>query len=204
MLRDDSSKLSVSDSACHPKDTMNSIFPKLTGRKRMLSSSSVSTEANAICYAANTDSYNNNVVNAIRSRDVDRLRELLNDQDQCFDVCNINGEYLIHLACRRGDLETIKFLVLEAGVDVHVTDNLGRSILHDACWRPELETEILRFLLQVVDPTYLVTEDVRGHTPLDYTRHCEWPSWNSFLSMNRDLILKRMMKMSSPTREASN
>ena len=132
------------------------------------------------------------MVSAIRSCNLEQLRDLLNGCNQSFDACNINGEYLIHLACRRADLKTIKFLVLEAGVDVHVLDNVGRSILHDACWRPNFEPDIMSFLLQVVDPAFLSMKDIRGHTPLNYVRPVDMETWKEFLLKHRDLISGRL------------
>ncbi|KAL7568222.1 hypothetical protein ACA910_004222 [Epithemia clementina (nom. ined.)] len=195
-------KLVAPESSKSPNDMVAAFFPKLTGRKRMHPSAGSNDAYNA----AKMSSYNHDVVGAIRARDIDRLRELLNEEDQCFDACNINGEQLIHLACRRADLKTIKFLVVEAGVDVNVVDKMGRSILHDACWRPMFDADIMSFLLQVVDPTCLVLEDVRGHTPLNYLRKGDWADCNAFFAQNCEFIQQRAMKVYSVVhpQEASN
>jgi ankyrin repeat protein len=139
----------------------------------------------------NVDHYTMSVVNAIRSHDIIKLEQLLED-GQCFEACNNQGEYLIHLACRRANLETIQFLVLKAGVNVNVRDDMGRTILHDLCWRPRFETYIMNFLLQVIDPTFLLMQDVRGHTPFDYSRSNDWAQWNTFLQSKSEFIRRRL------------
>ena len=177
-----SSKGYASDKAI---DMVSSYIPESAGRKRK----SPSTWK---CNQSHIDSYNCAVVSAIRMCNLEQLRDLLNDCDQSFDACNLNGEYLIHLACRRADLKTIKFLVLEAGVDVHVLDAMGRSILHDACWRANFEPDIMSFLLQVVHPAFLAMKDIRGHTPLNYVRPADMESCKEFLLKHRDLITRRL------------
>jgi len=137
------------------------------------------------------DNYNSRVVTAVRKSNLEELKELL-QEEQCFEACNNNGEYLIHLACRQGDLNTIKFLVHDAQVNVNVRDDIGRTVFHDVCWRPKAEIEIFDFLIKVVDPAFLMFQDVRGHTPFDYSRDNDWPKWNRFLLQHRYFLLKQL------------
>jgi len=52
------------------------------------------------------------------------------------DVCNSNGEYLIHLACRRSRPETVRWLLESGGVRADVrsagTDDSARRVLEVA------------------------------------------------------------------------
>ncbi len=129
--------------------------------------------------------YTLSVVNAVRSDNIEQLQQLL-DEGHCFDCCNNQGAYLIHMACRQSKFETIKFLVKDAGVDVNVRDDMGRTILHDLCWRPTVETDIFELILShLKDPTYLIMPDVRGHTPFDYSRSHNWVEWNTFLTSEK-------------------
>lgn len=72
------------------------------------------------------DGYTIEVVGAIRSIDVAALRHMV-------EQGNVNGEFLIQLACRRATNEIVKFLIHEATVRLDVCDIMGRTILHDFC-----------------------------------------------------------------------
>jgi hypothetical protein len=73
----------------------------------------------------------------------------------------------------------------------HVRDSLGRSVLHDICWRPEPNFELMDTVICAVAPELLVTEDDRGHTPFDFVRRHDWELWNRYLSARQRLILER-------------
>ncbi|KAL7570040.1 hypothetical protein ACA910_017079 [Epithemia clementina (nom. ined.)] len=139
----------------------------------------------------NYDDYDCAVTKAIRNKDVKTLRSMLK-RGQAFNVCNRNGEYLIHLACRRADLATVKFLLTKARVDPDVRDNQGRTILHDACWRPTGDPELVSYLLEWINPKYLVAKDDRGFTPFDYVRRDDWRLWKIFCHVKLGQILQRL------------
>lgn len=168
-----------------PSNFLRSILPESAGRKRKRS----------IAFRFNPseqdmENYDMESVRAIRSNDIKTLRSLL-DEGKSFDACNRNGETLLHLACRRGNLETVKFLILEANVRVDVRDDMGRTVLHDVCWRPSSpSTEMMDCLIRVVSPEFLLSEDVRGHTCFDYCRKTHWQEWNGFLR-ERSFLLRR-------------
>lgn len=136
------------------------------------------------------ESYDLIVVRAIRERNTEKLRLLLHSGKK-FDAANKFGESLIHMACRRGDINVIKFLIEEAGVAVDVKDDFGRTPLHDACWTSKPNLDVVGLLLKKVPPTMLLVEDVRGHTPFHYARREHWPTWVAFLREQSHLILKR-------------
>ena len=136
------------------------------------------------------DRYDCETVSAIRSNDISTLRSLL-EEGKSFDACNSNGETVLHLACRRGNLETVKFLIHEAQVQVDVQDGMGRTALHDACWRPTPDTEILKAVMNVLPPEVLLIEDERGHLCFDYCRKDHRELWVGFLQGEAANILKR-------------
>ena len=138
----------------------------------------------------NYEPYDMETVQAIRSKDVSKLRILL-EKGKRFDACNRNGESLLHLACRRGDLKTVKFLLEEACVHADVCDDMGRNILHDVCWRPTPDLELMASLIRTLPPKTLIAEDRRGHTPFDYVRREHWGVWMDFLHENQCLIEHR-------------
>jgi ankyrin repeat protein len=144
----------------------------------------------------NYEPFDMETVQAIRNKDVSKLRELLKEGKH-FDACNRNGETLLHLACRRGDLKTVRFLLEEACVHGDVCDDMGRTILHDVCWRPTPDLDIMNNLIRILLPDTLIAQDRRGHTPFDYVRREHWGVWMNFLRENKCLIERRVALVSS-------
>jgi ankyrin repeat protein len=130
-------------------------------------------------------------VQAIRGNDLTKLRAMI-QTGHSLDACNSNGEYLIHLAARRSNLETVQFLLEHADVDVNVRDSMGRTILHDVCWKSSPDMALMNVLLQVISPELLLAQDRRGHSPFDYARKEHWAAWNSFLLERKELIAERI------------
>lgn len=137
------------------------------------------------------EGYTTEVVGAIRSNDIAALRYML-EKGQSFNVCNTNGEYLIHLACRRSQPETVEFLINEAKVRCNVRDNMGRTILHDVCWKSSPDLQMMSAVLKLARPELLLAKDIRGHTPFDFARKQHWKQWIDFLLQNQDEIQQRL------------
>mmetsp|Transcript_7537 Transcript_7537/g.14288 ORF Transcript_7537/g.14288 Transcript_7537/m.14288 type:complete len:228 (-) Transcript_7537:129-812(-) len=156
--------------------------PKTTATERRLSLNK--TQA--------SDGYTMEVVGAIRANDVAALRHMLYEQNKSFDVCNVNGEYLIHLACRRAAPETVEFLIHEAHVRLDVCDTMGRTILHDCVWKASPDLAMMETLLPLVPPSLWVTPDIRGHVPFDFARKEHWTQWNEFLQQQQDVLQQRL------------
>jgi hypothetical protein len=106
------------------------------------------------------------------------------------DACNRFGDSLIHIACRRGMTSIVKFLVEEAKCSLYVRDDFLRTPLHDACWTPEPNFEIVETLLRVA-PDLVLLRDSRGATPFDYIRVSHKPQWVEFLATHEDLLRPR-------------
>lgn len=136
-------------------------------------------------------SYTTDMVGAIRHGDIDSLREML-EEGVDFDGRNRNGESLLHLACRRGNADVVEFLLRDARMNPDVVDDMGRSILHDVCWRPSPSLALMDVVLDQVSPTLLLTEDARGHTPLDYARKHDWAEWTAYLTSKQPMLEKRL------------
>ena len=132
------------------------------------------------------DSYSPEAVGALRSQDLTTLRTLLksNFSMQC---CNRFGEGLVHMACRRGYTEVVKFLLHEAHVTLCVKDDYGRTPAHDACWTCTPEFELMKIILEKC-PELLLVSDKRGHTPLQYIRREHAEQWCEFLIQNQHLL----------------
>merc|ERR1719384_898372 len=125
------------------------------------------------------NAYDHEVTAAVRNGDLGRLREL-HSNGHILQCSNRFGESLIHIACRRGQLDIVKFLVNEAGVTPNVRDDYGRTPLHDACWTAAPNTDLFDFIVKK-SPDLLFFSDQRGHSPLQYVRREHWPLWVSYL-----------------------
>jgi Ankyrin repeats (many copies) len=205
-LSTDSTKL---DDA-NPVSLLRSIFEMQPDG--LVSGSAIETRSVQKRPVEKIDNYTMTAVRAIRDNDVTALRNLIEEKGpSTLDACNRNGETLLHLACRRGNIDTVDFLLNEAAVPLAVvqqetraapflsvemlTDDLGRSPLHDVCWRPEASPEILRMVLsKCPSPFALLQQDHWGHTPMDYVRQEHWPIWNDFLRQH-EFQLKRQIEI---------
>jgi len=136
------------------------------------------------------DGYNADAARAIRCNDVGALRKL-HKNGAALHACKRNGESLLHLACHRGSVETIKFLLQDGNIPVNVRDSLGQTVLHDVCWRPPPHMELMDEVLRGAPPELLLAEDVHGHMPFDYAQRGDWPVWNRYLEQQCGLIEHR-------------
>jgi hypothetical protein len=96
--------------------------------------------------------------------------------------CNNYGESLVHMVCRRGDHKLLK-IMLEAGCSLQVTDDYGRTPLHDACWRAQPSFEVVKLILNA-DKNLLSLLDCRGASPLSYIKKENNDIWMDFLAAN--------------------
>jgi Ankyrin repeats (3 copies) len=137
------------------------------------------------------DAYDLDAVRGVREGNVDKLRSMLK-VGKTMNAANRFGESLIAMACRRGHIQVVRFLLWEAHVRLDIHDDYGRTPLHDACWTSMPNTEIMDELLQVCSPEMLLAEDVRGHTPFQYARKEHWEEWETFLKIRSNGILDRL------------
>lgn len=98
--------------------------------------------------------------------------------------CNMHGESLLHMICRRGDYKLLQIL-LNNGCCTQVADDYGRTPLHDACWAANPAFETVDLLLKN-DLTLLHMTDCRGYLPLSYVRKDHWPVWIDFIDKMKD------------------
>jgi len=130
-------------------------------------------------------SYGNNVMSAVRRSDKPLLTKLL-EAGISANPCNSYGESLIHLLCRRGNIELLK-IFSEYGCEVQICDDFGRTPLHDACWTVEPQFDVVRLLL-TRDRRLLNIVDCRGSSPLQYVKRDNWPLWVEFLDSVKDVF----------------
>lgn len=132
------------------------------------------------------ESYSMEISAAVREGDLETLKRL-HESGANLDCCSRFGQHVLHIACLRGHVDVVKFLIHEAKVSVSVVDDMGRTPFHDACWSSTLNFEILE-LLMTLAPEVVLCPDKRGHTPFDYTRQRDWKEWMKFLSNHQDLL----------------
>eukprot|EP00980_Cylindrotheca_fusiformis_P003984 scaffold874_cov126-Cylindrotheca_fusiformis.AAC.17 len=132
------------------------------------------------------EAYTMEISAAVREGDLETLKRL-HSSGANLDCCSRFGQHVLHIACLRGHLEVVKFLIEEAEVSVSVVDDMGRSPFHDACWSSSLNFEILK-LMMTIAPEVVLCPDRRGHTPLDYTRQRDWKEWMKFLTNHQNLM----------------
>lgn len=128
-------------------------------------------------------SYGPRMVEVVKSSDGPALRETLMS-GLSPNPCNKYGESLLHMVCRRGDLTMLNVMV-EAGAVLQVSDDFGRTPLHDACWAAKPAFEVVKVLLKR-DPYMFFLKDKRGSLPLSYVQKKEWVHWREWLDENID------------------
>jgi len=124
-------------------------------------------------------SYAIDVVTATRDNDLENLRQI-HESGRSLSCCNRFGESILHMACRRGYTEIVRYMIHEAHVSVRIKDDCGRTPFHDACWNQNTNIEILDMLMKE-DPLLFLVSDNRGSTAFEYARHEHWPVWRKFL-----------------------
>lgn len=129
---------------------------------------------------AEIDAYDHDVLAAIRTQDMDTLKQY-HAQGRPLKCSNKFGESLLHMACRKGMLQVTTFLVKDAQVPFAVCDDYGRTPLHDACWAHTTNFELIDLILTDC-PDLLYIKDKRGNTPLSYLRKDKWAAWNQYLN----------------------
>ena len=123
--------------------------------------------------------YESDIIDAIRNEDIEYLRAVKRD-GRSLQGSNRFGESIVHLACRRGSVQLLKFLVTEGDITLRVMDDYGRTPLHDACWKKEPNFEMIDAILDN-EPELLLVADTRGHLPFDYARTHHWGLWIKYL-----------------------
>lgn len=162
---------------------------------RTIFGESVQAKANSHSFSKPTqeemEAYDVEIVRAIRTGDLATLKRLHADGKD-LNASNQFGESLLHMACRRGNVSILSYMLREAKVRVDRTDDFGRCILHDACWTTAPNLDIMDELIEFVNPLLMLSKDVRGSTPFDYCRREHWSEWVKYLSARRGKLLSRI------------
>lgn len=106
------------------------------------------------------------------------------------------GVTVLHKACRYPNWAVAKFLAQPRFALSGARDDLGRVPLHDACWNQRVDFTAIDALVDP-DPSILLLEDNRGHTPLCFAPEKTWAAWSSYLRAKRDHIIEALEKSRS-------
>lgn len=128
-------------------------------------------------------SYDNDLVWAIRNSDLSSLRQLC-QKGRSMSACNQYSESIVHMACRRAELDVVEF-VLQNGGDITIVDDFGRTPLHDAFWRIEPRFDIVTMILDK-NLDLLRYADKRGCIPIKYVREEHWIHWCAYFYHQRE------------------
>jgi ankyrin repeat protein len=131
--------------------------------------------------------YTMTVVSACRSNDLDALKKLHTEEGQTMNCFNRFGESLLTMACRRGFEDIVEYLLNSPDLDIRISDDSGRTVLHDACWNPSPQLKICQWIMER-DPALFFIADNRGCTPFQYARPEHWGIWRQFLLDNKDSL----------------
>lgn len=132
------------------------------------------------CTPEQMDHFDNDALEAIRNKDIDTLRAW-HAEGRPLQTSSPFGDTLLHIACRRGYLDVVTFLVKEASVSLWVQDEQGRTPLHFGCHSAEPWFDLVDFIIEQ-DPDLLFVADARGSMPLDYAPKETWGDWITFLN----------------------
>jgi Ankyrin repeats (many copies) len=177
---------SASEPSLSPQDYLDGIV-----KSRGYSATKYSTIASAY-YNKPTPlqlaSYGVYLIDMIRHGNTDAVQEILS-LGLSPNACNKHGESIVHDVCRRSDIHMLD-VFMKAGCDIQVSDDSGRTLLHDACWAAEPNFPLVEKLLDR-DIQLLFMMDSRGHLPLSYTRKVHWSEWLQFLQSKKDVYWPR-------------
>jgi hypothetical protein len=141
--------------------------------------------------AENFAAYDRNISDAARTGDLDAVREHVNS-GKTLQCCNKFQESAMHLVCRRGNTELLRYMLEEADVSPCIRDDIGRTPLHELAWMNIPNFEMAKLII-VPFPELLYIKDSRGYTPLSYVGRKNWEKWCEFLEANRDILAPRKL-----------
>lgn len=99
-------------------------------------------------------------------------------------ACNKFSESIVHMACRRSTFQIVQFMISHLET-VLLVDDYGRTPLHDACWRPQPQFDIV-LLLMDNNLDLIRCKDKRGSIPLHYVQRDHWHIWCAFLDSQKE------------------
>lgn len=130
--------------------------------------------------------YDKAILSAVLDEDEGAL-ERMRLAGRRMDACNRFGDSVLHMACRRGRAVALRFLLRATGsAGVMLSDDFGRTVMHDACWTATPRFDVASAVLDA-DRRLLRTLDSRGSSPLQYVPRDQWPLWCAFFESRKEV-----------------
>jgi Ankyrin repeats (3 copies) len=133
-------------------------------------------------------SYHCFLIKVARSGNIPHFKSLM-ESGLSPNPANHFGESLCHMICRLGDNAMLTAL-LECGATLEVSDDYGRTPLHDACWASKPCFDVIDTIMtKMGNERYHLFNmlDKRGATPLSYIRQENWAEWMEFMVSKKDI-----------------
>ncbi|CAM9545559.1 unnamed protein product [Sphacelaria rigidula] len=130
--------------------------------------------------------YDKAMLGAVLDED-ETMLEGMRSSGRRMDACNRFGDSVLHMACRRGRVRSLRYLVRVCGRSgLELTDDFGRTVMHDACWTSTPRFDVASIVLDS-DTRLLRILDKRGSSPLQYVPRAQWPQWCAFFESRKEL-----------------
>lgn len=173
----------------HPEDFLHEIL-----RERGYSTQMVSVKDTAFFRTPEPDqvaAYDKVILSAVLDEDEAAL-ERLRAAGRRMDACNRFGDSVLHMACRRGRARALRYFLRVCGPQgVVLSDDFGRTVMHDACWTATPRFDVASAVLDV-DTRLLRMLDSRGSSPLQYVPQDQWPLWCAFFESRKEVYWPRL------------
>lgn len=168
----------------HPEDFLHDIL-----RRRGYSTEMAAMKETVFHRAPEPDqvsAYDKAILSAVLDEDEGAL-ERMRVAGRRMDACNRFGDSVLHMACRRGRAVALRFLLRATGAGgVMLSDDFGRTVMHDACWTATPRFDVASAVLDA-DTRLLRTLDSRGSSPLQYVPRDQWPLWCAFFESRKEV-----------------
>ncbi|CAM9589608.1 unnamed protein product [Choristocarpus tenellus] len=167
----------------HPEDYLHGILKERGYSTEMVPS--LETPYHQPPTAYQVTAYGKDIVQAVLGEDVETLSAMrTSGRSMC--ACNRFGDSILHMACRRGRVRSLRYLLGECGEGTELSDDCGRTLLHDACWTAEPRFDIASTVLDK-DLRLLRILDKRGSSPLQYVPQEHWRLWCAFFESRKEI-----------------
>jgi hypothetical protein len=127
------------------------------------------------------------ILRAIRENDTDTIAHLRKSSPLLLEQRNRFGESLVHLSCKYGRTDVVRYLIEKVVLPLNVRDSCGRTPLHNACISVSPNWEILELFLEHA-PEQMLFLDNCGKTPFYYIRETQWKRCLQFLSDHKNQL----------------
>mmetsp|Transcript_17770 Transcript_17770/g.38619 ORF Transcript_17770/g.38619 Transcript_17770/m.38619 type:complete len:705 (+) Transcript_17770:296-2410(+) len=119
-------------------------------------------------------SFGTAVIKAVESDDSEQLSALL-ESGLSRNPCSSFSDYILCRSIKKGCVKSFRAQV-EAGADLRIADDFGRTALHHAAWAQSPNFEIVDVILKA-DKNMLRLTDRLGRTPLNYAHGAHRAEW---------------------------